>query len=70
MLTWFVTRELRWAARVGVFGFPVAQLFFDPVGRVIATGALMSIIGLRFLVARRRGRRARATSAPVGPRRA
>lgn len=70
LLTWFVTREFRWGARVGVFGFPVAQLAFDPVGRVIATGVLMSIIGLRFLVARRRGRRAPATSAPVGPRRA
>jgi acyl phosphate:glycerol-3-phosphate acyltransferase len=69
-LTWFVFREFRLGARVGIFGFPVFQLFFDPVGQVIATGALMSIIGLRFVVARRRGRRAHARSAPVGPRRA
>jgi glycerol-3-phosphate acyltransferase PlsY len=69
-LTWFVFREFRLGARVGILGFPVFQLFFDPVGQVIATGALMSIIGLRFVVARRRGRRAHARSAPVGPWRA
>lgn len=47
----------RWGARIGVFGFPAVQLAFDPVGRVAATGALMSFIGLRYLgrlVARRR----------------
>ena len=54
----FVTGGFKWGARVGVFCFPVVQLFFDPVGRVIATGALMSIIGLRYLFALRRGRRA------------
>jgi acyl phosphate:glycerol-3-phosphate acyltransferase len=63
-LTWFVFREFRWGARVGIFGFPVFQLFFDPVGQVIATGALMSIIGLRFLVARRRDRRGPASRQP------
>jgi len=66
----FVTGGFKWGARVGVFGFPLVQLLVDPVGQVIATGALMSIIGLRYLVGRRRGRRAPATSAPVGPRRA
>lgn len=35
-------------ARVGVFGFPLAQLAFDPPARVAATGLLMSLIGLRF----------------------
>jgi hypothetical protein len=37
---------------------------------VIATGALMSIIGLRYLFGLRRGRRGHARSATVGPRRA
>ena len=70
LLAWFVTREFKWGARVGVFGFPVVQLLFAPVGQVIATGALMSIIGLRYLFGLRRGRRGHARSAPVGPRRA
>jgi glycerol-3-phosphate acyltransferase PlsY len=60
----------RWGARVGVFGFPAIQLAFDPVGRVIATGALMSIIGLRYLFARLADRSARARSAPGAARRA
>jgi glycerol-3-phosphate acyltransferase PlsY len=36
-------------ARVGVFAFPVLQLATAPVQHVIATGALMCLIGLRFL---------------------
>jgi glycerol-3-phosphate acyltransferase PlsY len=47
------TRSFAWGARVGVFGFPLAQLLFDTPNRVAATGALMSIIGLRFLLAAR-----------------
>ena len=66
----FVTRGFRWGARVGVFGFPVIQLVVDPVGRVIATGALMSIIGLRYLFARHTGTPGHARSAPGAPRRA
>jgi glycerol-3-phosphate acyltransferase PlsY len=66
-LTWFVLRKFKWGARVGVFGFPLLQLLFDPIGHVIATGALMSIIGLRYLVKRRRARHAQ-TAAPLGPR--
>src|SRR5437588_759398 len=64
----FELREFKWAARVGIFGFPFFQVFFDPAGQVLATAALMSIIGLRYLVARRRGRYAPARSAPVGSR--
>jgi glycerol-3-phosphate acyltransferase PlsY len=60
----------RWGARVGVFGFPAIQLAFDPAGRVIATGALMSIIGLRYLFALLGGRSARARSAQGAARRA
>lgn len=66
----FVSGSFRWGARVGVFGFPVIQLFVDPVGRVIATGALMAIIGLRYLFGRRRDRPGPARSAPGAPRRA
>ena len=38
-------------ARLGVFGFPVLQLVLDSPHRTAATGALMSIIGLRFALA-------------------
>jgi acyl phosphate:glycerol-3-phosphate acyltransferase len=55
--------SFRLGARVGVFAFPAVQLAFDPVGRVAATGALMTIIGARFLL----GRRGRAAS-PAGSR--
>jgi glycerol-3-phosphate acyltransferase PlsY len=51
-----------WGARVGVFGFPVAQLVLDSPHRTAATGALMGIIGLRFAMARRTT--APATSGP------
>lgn len=40
-------------ARVGVFGFPLLQLVLDSPSRTAATGALMSIIGLRFALASR-----------------
>ncbi len=66
----FVTGSFRWGARVGVFGFPVVQLLVDPAGRVIATGVLMSIIGLRYLFGRRGGSRDPARSARGAPRRA
>ncbi len=46
-------------ARVGVFAFPLLQLATSPVEQVAATGGLMCLIGLRFLV----GRSGRATSA-------
>ena len=53
-------RSFAIGARVGVFGFPLAQLLTDPVERVAATGALMTLIGLLFVL---RGRGARASSA-------
>jgi acyl phosphate:glycerol-3-phosphate acyltransferase len=53
----------RWGARIGVFGFPAVQLLFDPVGRVLATGGLQAIIGLRYLWALLEDRSARARSA-------
>jgi glycerol-3-phosphate acyltransferase PlsY len=47
------TSSFAWGARVGVFGFPVAQAVLDSPHRTAATGALMGIIGLRFALARR-----------------
>jgi acyl phosphate:glycerol-3-phosphate acyltransferase len=57
-------RSFAWGARAAVFGFPVFQLAFDPVERVIATGCLMAFIGLLFAIGRLRARRSgRATGA-------
>ena len=52
-----VTKSFAIGARVGVFGLPVIQAFFEPRSRVAATGALMSIIGLRFATAALQARR-------------
>lgn len=41
-------------ARIAVFGFPLLQLLLESPQRTAATGALMSIIGLRFALAARR----------------
>jgi glycerol-3-phosphate acyltransferase PlsY len=63
-----VTRSFAWGARVGIFGFPLAQLLFETPNRVAATGVLMSIIGLRFALAALADRRlARAADGPPGP---
>lgn len=48
-----VARTFAVGVRVGVFGYPAAQLLIDPRAHVAATGALMSIIGLRFAMAAR-----------------
>ena len=61
VLTSLGARSFAVGARVGVAGFPIAQLAFDPTRRVAATGALMALIGLRFWFAGRRS--GRATSA-------
>ena len=53
LVVWAVTRSFAWAARVGVFGFPLVQLAFEPKERVAATGALLCIIGFRFALAGR-----------------
>lgn len=42
-------------ARVGILAFPVAQLVFQGVERVIATGGLMCLIGALFLLRRTSG---------------
>jgi hypothetical protein len=53
VLVRLVTRRFDWAARVGVFGFPIVQAFFEARAHVAATGALMTFIGLRFFTAAR-----------------
>jgi glycerol-3-phosphate acyltransferase PlsY len=50
-------RSLAAGARVGVFAFPLAQLALDPVERVAATGGLMCLIGLLFVLRRPERRR-------------
>ena len=66
-----VARSFAWGARAGVFAFPLLQLALDPVERVAATGGLMALIGLLFVLRRSRGaarKSARATSASAtGP---
>ena len=52
LVTGAATRSAAIGARVGVFGFPLAQLGFDPVEQVAATGGLMCLIGVLFLVRR------------------
>lgn len=63
-----VTKGFRWGARVGLVAYPLVQLAVDPVERVIVTGALMCLMGLLFLAARRRRRSGRARSATAAPR--
>lgn len=55
-VVWAGSRSFALAARVGVFGFPVAQLLVEPKERVAATGILMTVIGLRFAQAALRER--------------
>ncbi|HWH35621.1 MAG TPA: glycerol-3-phosphate acyltransferase [Acidimicrobiales bacterium] len=56
-----------WGARLGVFAFPVIQAVTEGPHRVAATGALMSIIGLRFATADRQGAE-RSEPCPDGTR--
>lgn len=62
LVVWAATRSFAVAARVGVFGFPLAQALVEPIERVAATGALLCIIGFRFAQAAWRER-----SRPVQP---
>ena len=45
-------RSFAWGARLGVFGFPLAQLALYPAEQVAATGGLMGIIGALFILRR------------------
>src|SRR4051795_8318131 len=55
--------SFKYGARAGVFAYPALQLIFDPVERVIATGALMCLIGALFGIDALRSRSGRATRA-------
>lgn len=46
---WAVTTSFAWGARVGVAAFPVCQIVIEGPHRTALTGALMTVIGLRFL---------------------
>ena len=48
-----ITSGFAWGARIAVFAFPLVQLVTDPVAHVAATGALMTFIGVLFIVRRR-----------------
>lgn len=52
---WVATRSFAWAARVGIFATPAAVLVIDGIWRTAALGLLLTLIGLRFLLARRPG---------------
>lgn len=56
LAAWATGRSFAIAARVGVFGFPLAQLLIDGPHRTAASGGLMTIIGLRFALAARSDR--------------
>ena len=51
LLFWAATREFSHAVRIGVVVYPFAQWYSDGVWQAAATGALMSIIGVRFVMA-------------------
>ena len=65
-----LTRSFAVGARTGVFAVPFLQLIFTPALQVAATGALMSLIGVRFamagLAARRQKGRGHPDAAPPG----
>ncbi|PRX68567.1 acyl-phosphate glycerol-3-phosphate acyltransferase [Nonomuraea fuscirosea] len=54
VVTALATRSFAVGARVAVFAIPVLQWPFAPAGLVAATGGLMCLIGLRFVLATRR----------------
>lgn len=63
-------RSFALGARVAVFSLPALQLLFAPAKQVAGTGALMSLIGLRFGQAALAGRAARRGPDRRGERRA
>jgi len=64
-------RSFAVGARAGVFAVPFLQLIFSPALEVAATGALMSLIGVRFgmaaLAARNQKGRPPPAAGPPGP---
>ena len=62
-----VTRSFAVGARTGVFAVPFLQLIFTPALQVAATGALMSLIGARFVMAALAARHQRGCPRPGAP---
>lgn len=63
LVTFLVTRNFAWAARVGIVALPFVQLAVDGPFRTAATGALMTFIGLRFAMAAMSDRRREVSTA-------
>jgi len=61
LVVWAVSRSFAWGARAGIFVTPFAVLVVDGVWRTAALGLLLSLIGLRFLLA------SRSSAAPADP---
>jgi acyl phosphate:glycerol-3-phosphate acyltransferase len=59
------TRSFAVGARTGVFAAPFLQLIFTPALEVAATGALMSLIGVRFVMAALAARHQKARPCPA-----
>jgi len=51
MVVYAASRKFDWAARVGVFAYPVWLIVIDGPYRTAAIGILMSFVGLRFALA-------------------
>lgn len=60
VVTYAATRRFDWAARVGVFAYPVWLIVIDGPYRTAAIGILMSFVGLRFALAAIADRRIQA----------
>ena len=63
-----LTRSFAVGARTGVFAVPFLQLIFTPALEVAATGALMSLIGARFVMAALAARHRKGRPRPDVPR--
>ena len=61
------TRSFAVGARTGVFAVPFLQLIFTPALEVAATGALMSLIGVRFGMAALAARHQKGRPRPAAP---
>ncbi|MEY2959070.1 MAG: hypothetical protein RLZZ01_1638, partial [Actinomycetota bacterium] len=46
-----MTKRFDWSARVGITAFPVIQFVIDGPERTLATGLLMTFVGIRFATA-------------------
>lgn len=61
VVVFVVSRRFDWAARVGVFAYPVWLLVFDGPYRTAAIGILMTFVGARFALAAIADRRIQTT---------